>query len=234
MGDPVVFVPGLACTEDLFSHQIRALSGTRTIVLANHRRHATLHELAGELLADLPQRFVLAGLSMGGYVAFEILRRAAERVAAVVLLDTSARPDTPEAQERRQRMIAIAEAGRLAEIAALQTPLLVAPDRAEDPDLVATIRTMHEATGAQAYVRQQRAIITRPDSRPSLAAISCPALVIVGDRDQLTPPDVAAEIAAGIRGARFVTMPACGHLATIERPEAVTHAITDFLDQAGV
>jgi pimeloyl-ACP methyl ester carboxylesterase len=91
---------------------------------------------------------------------------------------------------------------------------------------------MHDATGPEAFVRQQRAIMTRADSRPTLAAIACPTLLVVGDRDQLTSPEVMAEIADGIPGARLVTMPACGHLSTIERPEAVTHALTDFLAAA--
>jgi pimeloyl-ACP methyl ester carboxylesterase len=229
MTDPVVFVPGLACTADLFAHQIARLSAERTVVIANHRRHSALGDLTGALLRELPDRFVLIGLSMGGYVAFELLRRAPERLSALVLMDTSARPDTPEALERRQRMIAVAEEGRYRDIAGLQLPLLVAEDRLGDPDLVGAVRGMFEATGAEAYVRQQRVIMTRPDSRPTLATVGCPTLVIGGDRDALTPPEIVREIADGIPGARLAMMPACGHLAALERPEAVTHAITGFL-----
>jgi pimeloyl-ACP methyl ester carboxylesterase len=230
MADPVVFVPGLALTARLFEHQVRTLAADRTLVLANHRRHDDLAALAGALLPELPARFVLAGLSMGGYVAFEILRQAPERVAALVLMDTTARPDADAARERRLAQIALAEDGRYGEIPALQLPLLVAPERAGDPDVVAAVRAMMEETGAESFVRQQRAIMGRPDSRPLLPAISCPTLVVVGDRDALTPPDHAAEIAEAVPGARLATMPLCGHLSALERPEAVSHALAAFLD----
>jgi pimeloyl-ACP methyl ester carboxylesterase len=230
MADAIVFVPGLACTGRLFDHQIRAVSADRTVVLANQRRHDDLAAMAAALLSELPGRFVLAGLSMGGYVAFEILRQAPERVSALVLMDTTARPDPEASRERRLAQIALASEGRFAEIPALQIPVLLAPERTGDPDLVAAVRSMMEETGAEAFIRQQRAIMGRPDSRPGLAAVSCPTLVIVGDRDAITPPEHAAEIAGAIPGAQMVTMPLCGHLAAIERPEAVTHALTTFLD----
>lgn len=233
MKDPVVFIPGLALTADLFADQVAAVSEDRTAVLANHRRHAAIGPMVETLLGELPESFALVGLSMGGYVAFEMVRRAPERVSALVLIDTTARPDAPDSQERRQRMIGIAEAGRFSEIVGLQLPLLLAPERLEDAELVASVQAMHEAIGAESYVRQQRAIMTRADSRPLLGQIGCPTLVIVGDRDQITTPEMAAEMAEGIPGARLVTMPLCGHLSSIERPGAVTHALTDFLDAVG-
>lgn len=229
MAMPIVFIPGLGCTADLFADQIAALGAGRAIVVADHRSHDALGPMADAILAAAPDRFVLAGLSMGGYAAFEILRRAPDRVTGLVLMDTSARPDTEEARERRLRQIALAEAGRTAEILDLQIPMLIPADRLADAALVARIRRMSEENGPAAFVRQQRAIMARSDSRPTLGAVRCPALVIVGDRDAITPPEVAREIADGVDGATLAVMPACGHLSSIERPAAVTHALTDFL-----
>lgn len=231
MAHPIVFIPGLNCTARLFDSQADVFGAERTIVHANQRRHDSLAGMAAAILDEAPGRFVLAGLSMGGYVSFEIMRRAPERVAGLVLMDTTARPDTDEAKERRRRQIEIAEAGRFVDIPPLQLPNLIPPERLTDEGLVATIRGMAFATGPDAFVRQQRAIMERPDSRPGLASITCPTLVIVGDRDLLTPPEVAEEIAAGIGGARLARMPACGHLSTLERPAAVNHALGEFLTQ---
>jgi pimeloyl-ACP methyl ester carboxylesterase len=229
MADPVVFIPGLAHTGELFSDQIAAVSVDRTVTIANHRRHDTISALAETLLAETAPRFVLAALSMGGYVAFEILRRAPERVSALVLMNTTARPDSDETRERRERLIAIVEAGRFAEVPAMQMQMQVAPERTNDADILAIVRRMAEQTGPEAFMRQQRAILARPDSRPTLATISCPTLMIMGDRDQIVPIEHGQEIVAGIAGSRMVTMPMCGHLSTLERPQAATHALMEFL-----
>jgi pimeloyl-ACP methyl ester carboxylesterase len=224
---PILLLPGLNCTAELFAPQLPRLAAGRSVMIGCHTRHDEIGELAASILADAPPRFVLGGLSMGGYIAFEILRQAAERVAALVLMDTTARPDTPEAIERRRRQIAIAEAGRFAEIPAMQIPLLLAPGSVERVGPV--VRSMAATTGPETFVRQQRAILGRPDSRRDLHAIAVPTLVIVGDVDGITPPDAAREMAEGIPGADLAVAPECGHLASIERPEFVTEAILGFL-----
>ncbi|BBE70575.1 alpha/beta fold hydrolase [Oharaeibacter diazotrophicus] len=229
---PIVLVPGLNCTATLFADQIEALSTERGVMVACHGRQDRVADVAAAVLADAPERFVLGGLSMGGYVAFEILRQAPERVAGLILMDTTARPDAPDAVERRERQIALAEGGRFADIPTMQIPLLVAEGAVER--LGPVVRAMAEATGPEAFVRQQRAILSRPDSRPDLAAIAVPTLVVVGDRDRITPPEHAEEIADAIGASRLAVMPVCGHLATLERPEAVTHAIRGFLADAGL
>ena len=167
---------------------------------------------------------------MGGYTAFEIMRRAPDRVARLALLDTSARPDTPEASERRRAQIALAQSGHFAEVVDQLFPLWVHRTRRNDEPLRRTVRLMAEETGPQAFARQQTAIMTRPDSRPDRAAIRCPTLVLVGDGDEATPPDRAAEIANGIPGARLVSVPECGHLSTLERPQPVTQALVEWLE----
>ena len=166
---------------------------------------------------------------MGGYIAFEIMRQAPARVAKLALLDTGPRADTPEQTERRRVLMAMAKDGRYAEIPELAFPLYVHRNRHGDEALKRIVRSMAEDTGLEAYLRQQQAILSRPDSRPGLAAISCPTLVLVGEGDEATPPELAREIAAGIPGSRLVTIPDSGHLSTLEQPAAVTKALVDWL-----
>jgi pimeloyl-ACP methyl ester carboxylesterase len=185
--------------------------------------------IAQRILSLAPPRFALAGLSMGGYVAFEVLRQAPERVVKLALLDTTARPDVPEQTEQRRRQIEMARTGRFDGIAELLFPRFVAAARHTDRALEDIVRTMARDTGAEAFVRQQTAIMHRADSRPMLAAIGCPTLVLVGEQDALTPPDRAAEMAAAIPDVRRVVVPDCGHLSALEQPETVTRALVSFL-----
>lgn len=229
MALPLVLVPGLNCTSRLFSRQIEGLSAERAVMVACHRLDDSLDGMAERLLAEAPPRFVLGGLSMGGYVAFEVMRRAAGRVAGLVLMDTTARADTPEARERRERQIALARGGRFADIPDLQIPLLLGEAARTDARIVAAVHAMAAETGADAFIRQQTAILGRPDSRPHLSAITCPTLVLVGEADAITPPALAREIADGIAGAALSVVAGAGHLSTLEAPEAVGAALSGFL-----
>jgi pimeloyl-ACP methyl ester carboxylesterase len=226
---PIVLIPGLLCTPRLYAEQISALWQFGPVTVADHTRDDSMAGIARRILSLAPPRFALAGLSMGGYVAFEVMRQAPGRVAKLVLLDTTARPDLPEQTEQRKLQIEMARTGRFEQIARLLFPRFVAAAHHDDRTLKRIVRTMADETGPEAFVRQQTAIIGRADSRPSLAAIACPTLIVVGEQDVLTPPDRAAEIAAGISGARHVVVPDCGHLSTLEQPEAVTRALVDFL-----
>ncbi|MEO6362734.1 MAG: alpha/beta fold hydrolase, partial [Caldimonas sp.] len=189
-------------------------------------------ELAKMALARAPAgRFALAGLSMGGYVALEIMRRAPERVATLALLDTSARPDT--AEQTQLRRTAMAASGR--DFDAVVTALLprqLHPGHVDDPGLRATILAMARAVGRDGYLRQQEAIIARADSRPTLPAIRCPTLVLCGREDQLIPLPMSEEMHAGIAGSRLVVVERCGHMSAMEQPEAVTRAIREWLAAA--
>ena len=226
---PVILVPGLNCSARLYAEQVPALWQFAPITIADHRRDDSMAAIARRILADAPPRFALAGLSMGGYIAFEVMRQAADRVAKLALLDTGARAEVPERTEARRPLMALARRGRLAEITDDQFPLLVHRRRHGDQALKAIVRAMNQETGAEAYTRQQEAIMSRPDSRPSLSAIDCPTLVLVGDNDQLTPAELAREMANGIRGARLVIVPESGHLSTLEQPHAVTHALVEWM-----
>lgn len=227
---PILLVPGLNCSPRLFAAQVPALWQLGSVTVADHRRGKTMAEIANHILASAPTRFRLAGLSMGGYLALEIMRQQPARIAKLALIDTSARPEVPAQTERREKLIALAEAGWFpGEVNDVLWPLMVDPSRQSDAALRAEMDRMGEDVGAEAFVRQQRAIMGRADSRPLLATIACPTLVIVGETDLLTPPSHADELANGIAGARLVRLPGCGHMSTMEKPDEVTELLVRFL-----
>jgi pimeloyl-ACP methyl ester carboxylesterase len=213
----------------MYAAQIPHLWRTGPVTIADHTRDDSMSGIAQRILATAPARFALVGLSMGGYIAFELLRQAPQRIARVALLDTSARADTPEQSAMRRVQMNLATQGRLAEIVEQQFPRLVHSARHQDAALRGLFALMAEEVGAEAFIRQQTAIIGRSDSRPTLGAIRCPALVLVGEHDELTPPERAAEIAAGIAGSRLVTVAGSGHVSTLEQPDAVTRALWEWL-----
>jgi len=227
---PTVFVPGLNCSARLYAEQIPALWRFGSVTIADHTRDDTIAAIAQRILADAPPRFALAGLSMGGYIAFEIMRQAPQRVVKLALLDTGARADPPEQIKRRQAPIELAKTGRFAQVIDDSFLVFVPPERHGDVALKNIVRLMGEETGPQAYLRQQQAIIARPDSRPGLKAITCPTTVIVGEQDTATPAELAQEIAAGISGSRLVVIARSGHLSTIEQPHTVTKALVEWME----
>ncbi len=222
---PLVLVPGLLCTAELWAPQIAALGDMAAITVADHTSHDSMAAIAEALLAAAPSRFALAGLSMGGYIAFEVLRRAPERVERLALLDTWARPDTAELRQRRLDFIELTKQGRFRGVSDDLLPFLIHPDRLGDRPLVETVYRMAADIGPEAFRRQQTAILNRPDSRAELSAIACPTLVLCGRQDLLTPLQMHEEMAAAIPGAELVVVEACGHLATLERPEPVNAAL---------
>jgi pimeloyl-ACP methyl ester carboxylesterase len=200
------------------------------VTIADHTRDDSMDAIAARILAAAPPRFALAGLSMGGYLALAIMRQAPERVQKLALLDTSARPESSEQTARRKPQIALAQDGRFAEVPPLQFPFFVHRNRQGDDALRTRVRLMAEETGAEAFLRQQHALITRADARPLLATIKCPTLVLVGDGDELTPPALSRELADSIAGSRLVIVADCGHLSTMERPEAVNRALVEWMN----
>jgi pimeloyl-ACP methyl ester carboxylesterase len=226
---PVVLIPGLLASARLYAAQIPALWQVGPVMVAQHTLDDSMTALAARILAAAPATFALAGLSMGGYVCFEILRQAPQRVARLALLDTSPRPDTPEQTAGRRAQIALASRGRFEEILEGQLPRLLWQRHREDPALRTLLEQMAQEVGVAAFIRQQTAIMGRADSRPTLGNIRCPTLVLVGENDELTPPERAAEMAGSIAGARLVTVPECGHVSTLEQPAAVTRALLEWL-----
>jgi pimeloyl-ACP methyl ester carboxylesterase len=226
---PVVFVPGLLCSAEVFAPQVAALWPCGPVTVASTLAGDTIPEIAAAILAAAPPRFALAGISMGGYICLEIMRQAPERVVKLALLDTSARPDTPEQTAKRRDAVASARTGDFLAQTAEAALAQVHPDRKDDAHLIAVNRRMAATVGLDGYSRQIEAIIARPDSRPGLAAIAVPTLVLVGDTDTLTPPELAQELAAGIAKARLAVVPHCGHLSTLEDPDAVNRALVEWM-----
>jgi pimeloyl-ACP methyl ester carboxylesterase len=229
MTDTLVLVPGLNCTARLFEPQIAALGAGREILIADHARDDTMAAIARRLFERAPERFALAGLSMGGYVALEVMHQAPERVARLALLDTNARADTDEQRLSREREIALAEEERFAQVCEARWARSVLADRRSDPELRQAYDLMAAETGPEVFVRQLRAIMGRRDSRPTLPAIRVPTLIVVGDADELTPPEQAREMAGLIPAAALAVVPRCGHLSTLEQPQTVNAALATWL-----
>ncbi len=230
MAHDILFVPGLLCTGALFSDQIQGFAGQRGIHIGDVTAHETVGEMAQSVLAHAPATFDLVGLSMGGYVSFEILRQAPERVDRLVLMDTSARADSAEQAKRRAELIDQSSFGTFKGVTPRLLPLLIHKSRLQDESVTGVILQMAADVGQEGFVRQQKALLARPDSRPHLKDITQQTLVIVGDEDAITPPKLAVEMAEGIRGARLEVLPQCGHLAPLEQPDLTTDLVLDFLD----
>ena len=226
---PLILVPGLLCSARLFAPQLPALWPFGAVTIADHRRDDSVEGVARRILDAAPERFALAGLSYGGYVALAVVRAAPERVARLALLDTQARPDSEEGKLGRRKLMGMAEEGKLNDVIDLLTPKFLSAAHQNDPRLRQIVRDMARDTGVDGFLKQQRAVMGRPDSRPLLASIKCPTLVLVGDSDTLTPPDLSKEIAQAIPGAKLAIILDCGHLSTIEQPDSVNAALIDWL-----
>ncbi len=228
MRQDLVLLPGLACDARLYEAQAEALADL-AVPLVPHLDAPSVGEMAEAVLGAAPKRFALAGLSMGGYVAMEILRRAPSRVTRLALISTTARPDMPEQSAMRRELIELARSDRFALVMPRLLPKLISAHRRGDAVLKKLVIGMADAVGPETFVHQQTAIIGRPDSREDLGQVRVPTAIVCGDADELTPPDRHTEMAALIAGAKLTVIPKSGHLATLEAPEAVTAALREWL-----
>lgn len=226
---PLLLVPGLLCSAALWRPQMAALSDVAHSVIGDTTQDDSFSAMARRILAAAPSRFALAGLSMGGYIAQEIMRQAPERVTHLALLDTSARSDSPEQHARRLGLIELAEKGEFKGVTPRLLPLFIHPARLEDEPLTHTVMEMAETVGKDAFLRQQKAIMGRPDGRADLRRIACSTLVLCGRQDVLTPVELHEEIASLVPGARFTVIEDCGHLSTLEKPRSVATAFRQWL-----
>lgn len=229
MTKSIVFVPGLNCTGEVFAPQIAALSPHYPCIVADHSDGATIKEIAANILSRAPERFALVGFSLGGYIAFEMLRQAPQRISRLALLDTQATPESDAARDRRLQLLVMVQAGRFVEAEQAHWPDVVHPSRYSDVALRETKMRMAQELGPDLWRRHIAAIMDRADSRPTLAAVKVPTLVLVGAEDALTTPERAREMVAGMGQAHLVVIPECGHMAPIERPDAVTAALSDWM-----
>jgi pimeloyl-ACP methyl ester carboxylesterase len=225
---PILLIPGLNADARIFAQAMPALWPLGPVTIANHLRGEGVADIAAEILAGAPPAFALGGFSFGGYLSFELLRQAPERVRKLLLIDTTARPDTAEATEVRRRRIEHTRAGKFSLVVEQSFASSVHPDNQADSRFYSIHRAMSEANGPEVYVRHQEAIIGRPDSRPLLAAIRVPTLVVVGEADEITPVEAAREMHEGIAGSRLEVIPRAGHYALVENPERVNTALREW------
>jgi pimeloyl-ACP methyl ester carboxylesterase len=226
---PLMLLPGLLCDAALWAPQVAALSDIADPSVADLSRDDSLAGMARRVLSAAPARFALAGLSMGGYVAQEIMRRSPERVTRLALLDTSARADTLERAAQRRGFIELAHKGQFKGIQPRMLPVYLHPDHLQDKAITDAVLAMAERVGKDAFLRQQQAIMNRPDGRGDLKRIAVPTLVLCGRDDQATPYEHNAEIAGLIPGATLVAIDRCGHLSTMEKPAEVSAAMRRWL-----
>ncbi len=226
--EPLVLLPGLLCDQHLWRSQVEALADIAAPVVADLTLDDTVEGMARRVLASAPSRFSLAGLSMGGYVALEIMRLAPERVARLALVSTSARPETAERQEERLRGIASLRRGRFVGVTHGLLKQLVHPQHFDGP-VAADLRTMAARIGKTAFIRQQQAIMTRRDARSTLSRIIVPTLVAVGDGDVTTPPACANEMHQAVQGSRLHVFKGCGHLPAMESPVETASLLREWL-----
>lgn len=222
-------VPGLLCDAELWAHQTRHLADIADCHVADVTQEDTLEAMAATILAGAPDHFALAGLSMGGYVCHAIMRQAPKRVLKLALFDTSARADTAEQTERRRQLISMSEFGKFRGVTDRLLPLLIAQNRLDDEDLTRRVKAMAERVGADAFYRHQNAILARPDSLGQMSSYDLPTLIACGRDDALTPLDLHEEMAAAIPAAQLAVIEQCGHLSTLEQPQAVTALLRQWL-----
>jgi len=225
----LVLLPGLLNTRRVFEPQIEALSDIADCIVPELWHHDTIGAMAEATLALAPPTFALVGFSMGGYVAFEILRRAAQRVERLALMDTQAVPDSAESTKRRRALLEQTKIGRFRGVQRTLLPQLVHSRHINDDAIIQPIFDMAQEIGADGFVREQRAIIDRADSRRMLVDIDIPTVVIVGRQDQVTPLPRSAEMAADIADSRLVVLEECGHMSPLEKPTEVTATLRRWL-----
>jgi pimeloyl-ACP methyl ester carboxylesterase len=226
----VVLLPGSLCNRRLWQDQLEGLSSDAAVSVGDLTHDSSIEGMAQRVLAAAPSRFALAGLSLGGIVALEVVRQAPERVQRLALLATTARPSTTEQCAQWQRMGEMARAGDLRTVVHdFLLPVLVHPSRRADARLARIIEHMADAVGPEAYLRQLAALSARSDSRPHLARIACPTLLVASRADIICPVQLHEEMAANMRYARLVVVEQCGHLSSLEQPQAITTLLRDWL-----
>lgn len=231
----IVLLPGLACDGALWAPQAEALAEAGWPVQGSdvHERAPTLEAMAETLLAEHTGTLLLAGASMGSMVALHAALQAPQRVAGLVLVGSSARADDDELRRLRADAIDHFEHGDVEPFLRANVPFVLHPRRVGDAALVEHYLAMVLRAGARQLVAQNRAVMQRPDLRPRLAALGCPALVLVGEADGLTPPGHAQELAAALPCAELQVIEGAGHLPTLETPQAVTTRLLAWLGGRG-
>ena len=230
----LILLPGLASDDAMWRAQLDALPASLNSTVTDvHARHGSIEAMAAGLLNDHAGELILCGASMGGMLAMEAVRQAPHRVRGLALLGTSARPESEDMRALRSGAIELFRQGRVEEILLANVPLAFAPHHATNPALVQTYQDMVQRAGADQLIRQNLAVMARPDARAHLGAVSCPTLVMCGEDDQLTPPECSREIAYLAPRAELVLVAQCGHMLTLEQPASVNDTLLGWLARLG-
>jgi len=225
----LMLLPGMLNDDHIWHYQREALAKDVACEVPDLTGQDSIADMAAQVLAQVPaQRFALAALSMGGYVALEIMRRAPERVTRLALFGASARPELPEMAAFREKSIEQARRA-FSDVVASTAAFVVHPVRKDDEALQSELRQMMERVGVAAYIRQCRAVMGRADQRTALAAIRCPTLIVCGRQDAVTPPRLSEELTQGIAGAELLFLEQCGHMSPLEQPDQVSAALARWL-----
>lgn len=230
MNDPVVFLPGMMCDARLFAPQIAALSAGRTVIAAPIGGADSVERIADDLLGQLPPRFALAGLSMGGIVAMELLRQAPGRVSRLALMDTNPLAEKPAVSAARLPQMEAVRAGRLIQVMRDEMkPNYLAPGT-QQQEVLRLVLDMAQTLGPQVFLRQSNALITRPDQTETLRACKVPALVLCGKYDALCPVERHQMMADLLPDSRLVVLEQSGHLPCLEQPDETLAALRAWLE----
>lgn len=228
---PLVLLPGMMCDARLWAPQMAAL-GRRTVIHAAITEADAVPALAAAVLAEAPPRFALAGLSMGGIVAMEIVRQAPERVQRLALLDTNPMAERPEVRARREPQIAKARDGHLLAVMRDEMKPHYLADGPGKAPILDLCMDMALSLGPEVFERQSRALASRPDQQDTLRAYDGPALVLMGEADRLCPRDRHDMMHALLRHSRLFVVEGAGHLPTLEQPERTTAELLTWLESA--
>lgn len=231
MAEPLVFLPGMMCDARLYGPQIAELSSEFSVMVSPVTRGERIEEIASGLLDELPQRFALVGLSMGGIVAMELLRRAPDRISRLALLDTTPLAETPQAAAAREPQIVKVRSGQMYSVIHDELlPNYLGPGPYQD-EITALVLDMADALGADTFVRQSRALQRRRDQQGVLRKCRVPTLVLCGEYDALCPVKRHTFMSELIHGAVLKIIPGAGHLPTLEAPAETTQALRDWMRQ---
>lgn len=227
---PLVLLPGMMCDARLFFPQIAALSGRVPVMTAPMGAADGMEALAKSVLEIAPPRFALAGLSMGGILAMEILRQAPDRVDRLALLDTNPRAELDAVKARRGPQMAAVAAGGLREVMRDEMKPNYLFDGPRKPEILDLCMEMALSLGPEVFLRQSRALRDRPDQQDTLRAYEGPSLVLCGRHDALCPVERHETMHALLANSRLEIIEEAGHLPTLEQPEITTAALRRWLE----
>jgi pimeloyl-ACP methyl ester carboxylesterase len=230
---PLVLIPGLLCDRYIWQEQVQSLAGSHEVIVPDLEGLDSIPAMASAALSLAPERFALAGHSLGGRIALETYRQAPEQVTRLALLDTGVHPCSPGEPQRREPLLSLAFSQGMSAVARAWLPPMVHPDRLADRAFMAPLEAMVERRSPTTFRNQTRALLGRPDATPVLATIRCPTLVLCGREDGWSPLAQHQAIASGVAGAVLVVVPECGHMSPVERPAEVTRALQRWLSAAG-